>query len=255
MRHTDREAGHRAFSLTYKRKGIFALENPPYAMDNRKGAHVMPNIAMTKFAEFCVGNANKRARIIAKRTAAQQQHNARRERGEPTGGGDYYAGLRKVFREKHWETNDIHQLDEAVFDIDLSKRGNSKRLQTYQDLKRKYVDKWQDENATSYFKVAHADVSFGALNVTVNPEVGMRAREVERAFKLWFGVDDLQELNILDVCYYLLWEAAGYASWPRPWTPGIWDVRRSKLYEAVSPRTGMEEWVRQCADEFVAQMP
>ena len=254
MRNTDREAGHRAFSLTYKRKGVFALENPPYAMDNRKGANVMPNITMTKFAEFCVGNANERARIIAKRAAAQQQITARRERGAPIGGGDYYAGLRKVFREKHWETNDIHQLDEAVFDIDLSKRGNPKRLQTYQNLKRKYVDTWQDDNATSYFKVAPADVSFGALNVIVNPEVGMRTHEVERAFKLWFGVCDLQP-NILDVCYYLLWEAADYANWPRPWGPGIWDVRRSRLFEAVSPRTDMEEWVHQCADEFVARLP
>ena len=257
MRRTDREAGHRGFSLTYNRKGVFAPGNPPYAIEKNMEPKEIQHITMIKFAKFCAGSPNERANIITERAARKQQAHDRRTRCEPAPGGDYYGGLLKAFRKNHWETNNIHQLDEAVFDIDCSKKGNATKLRTYQALKDNYVDTWKAENASSYFNVPRADVSFGELSIRVDAEVGMETREAERAFKLWLHVDDVHpddaHPNILDVCSYLLWEAADYAEWPRPWRPGIWDVRRSKLWEAASPRTGIREWVHECADDFIAR--
>lgn len=202
-------------------------------------------VTMFKFAEFCVGNSSDRNRIISRRESDRR----RRERAR--GGGGYYSGLLKVLREKHWETDDIEQLDEAVFDLDPSKRGRDQKLKTYQCLKGKYVDGWRDQDAR-YFKPARAPVSFGELTVIVDPEVGMRTSTAHRAFKLQFCKDEMLSSDLLDVCYYLLWEGADYANWPRIWTPGIWDVRHSRLLDAQSPRDHMEERVHQCAAEFVA---
>ena len=145
---------------------------------------------------------------------------------------------------------DIEQLDEAGFDLNPNKRGNRTRLQTYRCLKERYVDTWRSQGA-NYFKIKRADVSFGKLSVTVDPEVGMRTLTADRALKLWFYEREVTT-KIIGVCSYLLWEAAAYADWPRPWRPGTWDVYRSRLMDA-DPRPGhLEEWIHQCAAEFVA---
>ena len=209
----------------------------------------MPRVMMFKFAEFCVGDSSARDRIIKKREAGRRRAEKLRQRHKEPGGGDYYSVLRKQFREKHWQTGDIHQLAEATFDLDPCKHG--KQLQDYEDLTGKYVDMWRAEDA-SYFEVPSAQVSLGDLSVTVDWVVGMRTHEAERAFKLWLFKHDFPP-NILDVCSYLLWQAAEHAQWPRPWRPGIWDVRSSRLLEVVSPPDGTEEWVHQCAAEFVAR--
>ena len=100
------------------------------------------------------------------------------------------------------------------------------------------------------FKVDRAAVSFGELVVTVDPEIGMRTATEDRAFKLWLPSKEVDSL--LDVCSYLLWEAAERARWPRIWRPGIWDVCLSRLVDAHRPFDQMEEWLHQCASEFVA---
>ena len=87
-------------------------------------------VTMFKFAEFCAGSASDRDRIIDRRESDRRRRQRQRYKGEEPrgGGGDYYTGLVKVLREQHWKTNDIEQLDEAVFDLDTSKRGGDKRL-------------------------------------------------------------------------------------------------------------------------------
>ena len=82
MRRTDREEGSRAFSLTYRRNGVFA-GGLADTMDDHKEARTM-RVTMFKFAEFCVGSDSERARIIAKRKDDQRRK----------GGGDYYSALR-----------------------------------------------------------------------------------------------------------------------------------------------------------------
>ena len=250
MRLADQRLGWRAFSLTYQRKGVFALDGSPYALSSQAEADAMPQVTMFKFAEFCVGDSSKRGQIISKREADRKRRENLRQRSEEPRGGGYYAGLLKVLREQHWETNDIEQLDAAVFDLDLNKRGNSRKIETYQYLKERYVDTWRAQDAR-YFKVTRAQVAFGGLRVTVDPEVGMRTSTADRAFKLRFSKQEVST-NLLDVCNYLLWEAASYAEWPRPWRPGIWGVYHSRLVDAQSPPDHIEEWVHQCAAEFVA---
>ena len=208
-------------------------------------------VTMFKFAEFCVGSSSDRNQIISRRESGRRRRERQRARGDvASGGGGYYSGLLKVLREKHWETDDIQQLDEAVFDLDPSKRGRDQKLKAYQCLKGKYVDRWRPQDAR-YFKPTRAPVSFGELTVIVDPEVGMRTSTAHRAFKLGFFKDEMSPA-LLEVCYYLLWEGADYANWPRIWSPGIWDVRLSRLLDAQSPHDHMEAWVHQCAAEFVA---
>lgn len=207
----------------------------------------MPNITMFKFAEFCVGDSSERGKIIAKREAQRRRRECLRKKGEEPGGGSYYAGLLKVLREKHWETDDIEQLDEAVFDIAPNTSGSCKKMKTYQYLKARYVDTWRDEDAM-YFKIKPARIPFGGLNVTVDPEVGMRTETADRALKLWFSKQEV--CNLLDVCNYLLWEAAEYAEWPRPWRPGIWDVYHSRLEDEQRRLDHIEELVHRRAKEF-----
>ena len=61
MRRADQRVGWRAFSLTYKRKGIFA---PVDDLDlDLKEPRTM-RVTMFKFAEFCAGSASDRDRII-----------------------------------------------------------------------------------------------------------------------------------------------------------------------------------------------
>ena len=155
-----------------------------------------------------------------------------------------------MLREQHWKTNDIEQLDEAVFDLDTSKHGGDKRLKTFQSLKGKYVDTWRVQDA-SYFDVNSAGLSFGGLSVMVDWVVGMRTSTADRALKLKFPEDEMGPA-LLEVCDYLLWEEALYADWPRTWRPGIWDVSHSRLVDAQRPLDHMEERVYQCAAEFVA---
>ena len=203
-------------------------------------------VTMSKFAEFCVGSPADRARIIDRREYDRQ----RRKDGKKGGGGGYSV-LLKVLREHHWETNDIEQLDAAVIDIDPNTSGYLKILKTYRCLKDKYVSKWRTQAADYFGEIKRADVSFGELSVTVDPEVGMWTSTEHRVFKLWFLEQEISE-QILAVCSYLLWEGAAYAPWPRHWRPGMWDVRNSRLMAARSPADGMDEWIHECAAEFVA---
>ena len=163
----------------------------------------------------------------------------------------YYSALRKQFREKHWKTDDIDQLAKATFDL-----GNDAKRRTYEDLTKKYVDKWRAEDATNYFEVPPARVSFGDLSVTVGWVVGIRTRwpegTSERAFILWLSKYPFPS-DILNVSSYLLGQAAEHAGWSRFWRLGIWDVGCSNLLDAVSPTDDTEEWIHQCAAEFAAR--
>ena len=79
----------------------------------------------------------------------------------------------------------------------------------------------------------------------------MRTSRMERALKLWFPKKDVSPLLL--VCSYLLWTAADYGDWPRPWRLGIWDVYNSELQDALPPTNGdMQRWVHECAAKFVA---
>ena len=209
----------------------------------------MVNVTMSKFAEFCVGDSSERHKIISKRESDRLRQQSRRQMDLQSGGPGYYAGLLKVLRVNHWETDDIGQLDEAVFDLDPNKRGNRKKLQTYYSLKGKYVAKWRTEEAR-YFKVPRCQLPFENLRVAVDPEVGMRTSTADRTFKLWFFEWQLTA-EVIEVCSYLLWEAAEYAEWPRTSMPGIWAVRDSKLVDAQRPLDATEDLVRQRATEFV----
>ena len=67
----------------------------------------------------------------------------------------------------------------------------------------------------------------------MDPEVGMQTATESRVLKLWLLEKEMSEHEqILDVCSYLLWEGAAYAEWPRHWSPGMWDVRQSRLIDA-----------------------
>ena len=242
-RRADREVGRRAFSLTYQRKGVFA-PGADLPLSERKESTGILLVTLFKFAEFCVGGDDARADIIRKRHEAAQ-------RPPSAGGGDYYSGLRKVLREKHWETNDIQQLHEAIFDLDPTRRGNRKKLETYEYLKGKYVDTWRTQNAECR-RGYRARVPFGELSVTVDPEVMMRTSTEDIAFKLRFVEAELTA-DFIGVCSYLLWEVADYAGRPRTELPGIWDVYHSRLEKAPRQLYPMEEWVHQCAADFVAR--
>ena len=99
MYRADQRMGWRVFSLTYQRKGVFALGGLPSAEDLKESKAMQ--VTMLKFAEFCVGDSPERARIICRR-----EYDRRRREANKSGGGGGYSGLLKVLREKHWETND-----------------------------------------------------------------------------------------------------------------------------------------------------
>ena len=210
------------------------------------------NVTMFKFAEFCVGSSSERDKIINERESKRENDRRKREETGDSGGGGYYAGFLKTLRVNHWETNDIEKLEAAVIDLDLCKKGNKAKLEVYRQLKDLYVETWRAQDGASYFEVPRAKVPFTGLKVTVDPEVGMRAGRTERALKLRFSKDKELSTDLIEVCDYLLFEAARGGDWPRPWRPGIWDVYRSRLVDSQSPLDHMDEWVDQCAAEFVS---
>ena len=201
MRRADQRVGWRAFSLTYRRKGIFT---PVDDLDLKEPRTM--RMTMFKFAEFCAGSDSDRDRIIGRRLSERRRREQQRDKGEASrgGGGGYYTGLVKVLREQHWKTNDIEQLDEAGFDLDTSKRGGEKKLKAYQCLKGKYVDTWRVQDA-SYFDVNSAGLRVGELSIMVDPVVGMRTSTADRALQLRFPAVEM-EPAVLNVCDYLLWE-------------------------------------------------
>ncbi len=257
MRQTDQCLGWRSFSLTRKRRGIFAAQNGLPAANGLKEPHPM-QVTMFRFAAFCVGDSAARSKIIDQRKKERQRREQQRASGNTSGGGGPYAGLLKVLRENHWETNDIRQLDGYAGEFGLAPdgRGYHKKIQTYRCLKEKYVDQWRSEEYLStaggvnYLKPMQSLVPLGELSVRVDPEVGMRNESVARALKLWFFKPEA--LTVLDVCSYLLWEAARQGEWPRFWTLGIWDVRHSRLSDALIPPDEIEEQVHAAAAKFVA---
>ena len=121
----------------------------------------------------------------------------------------------------------------------------------YRCLKDRYVATWRTQGASYFDEIKRANVSFGELNVTVDPEVGMRTATETRVLKLWFLEQEICD-DILDVCSYLLWEGAADANLRRHWWPGIWDVRHSRMFNARPIVDGMDEWMHKCAGEFVS---
>ena len=247
----DRQSGLRAFCLTYKQKGVFALEADELhqTLDGQDNVTMRP-VPMMKFAEFCAMDSTCREQIMAKRANDARRRRERRKPGDQSGGGNgYYGPLCKHLGVNHWDTYDIEQLAVSIPNVDLSKRGGEKRLTTYQTLQHSYVATWRAQQG-SYFSVPPVNVSFGELSVRVDPEVGMRTPTAGWVLKLWFDDTDLTE-SVLDVCYYLLSEAAIEAGWERLWRLGIWDVRSAQVREAMPPPRGMQEWVDNAADEYL----
>ena len=237
----DRRVGRRAFSLTYNLKGVFAprLRDVKYVPDYGLGADAMKEVSVSTFARFCVSSP------------AQREGTVRAFAGLPgaSRGFNPYVGLLALFRRTHWETGEIDNLVDAQPNLNPRAKKYESRQASFEKLKQAYIDLWRRRDA-SFFKVEPIGVSVGDLTVRVDPEVGMRTVDGERALKLWFNDKEMTP-RLSHVYHYLFGEASKDQGWPVERHLGIWDVPRLALPLPPSLPDNMEDIVVSAASDFM----
>ena len=239
MRRDDRLFGRQVFSLTYALQGIFAPspEDVVYIPDDglssqylNGGGAAVTQVSMPTFAHFCIADSKGRERIVRRFNDGR--------------GFDYYGPLTALLR-RHLVSEDIEGLRKASPKLNPNRPNYQSRLADLESAKLDFIDLWTSRRA-SYFKVRPAGVSLGRLTVKVNPEIGMRTADGERALRLWYPPKPMKP-TLAAVYHYLLIEAGKGMLWAGM-EPGIWDVHRQAI---PIPPTLPDDMARTVADAAV----
>ena len=237
----DRRVGSRAFSLTYNLKGVFAprLRDVKYVPDYGLGADAMKEVSVSTFARFCVSSPATRERTVLAFAGLSGD----------SGGFSPYGPFLALLKRAHWKTGEIDSLVDAQPNLNPMAKQYESRKTRFEELKQAYIELWRSRDA-SFFKVEPIGVSVGELIVRVDPEVGMRTVDGERALKLWLNAKEMPQ-RLSHVYHYLFGEASTDTDWPVERHLGIWDVPRLAL--PLPPRLPdtIEDIVVSAASDFM----
>ena len=230
-----------AFSLTYNLKGVFAprLRDVKYVPDYGLGADAMKEVSVSTFTRFCVSSPATRERTVLAFAGLLKDSSGFNPNGALVG----------LFRRTHWETGEIDILVDAQPNLNPMAKQYESRKTRFEELKQAYIELWRSRDA-SFFKVEPIGVSVGELIVRVDPEVGMRTVDGERALKLWLNAKEMPQ-RLSHVYHYLFGEASKDTDWPVERHLGIWDVPRLAL--PLPPRLPdtIEDIVVSAASDFM----
>ena len=154
-----------------------------------------------------------------------------------------------MLRRTHWKTGEIDSLVNEHPNLTPGKKGYESRKALLEKVKQAYIALWRSRGA-SFFKVGPVGVSVGDLTVRVDPEVGMRTVEGDRALKLWLNADEMPQA-LSHVYHYLFGEASKHPAWPVERHLGIWDVQRAALPLPPPLPDNMEDIVVSGASDFM----
>jgi hypothetical protein len=189
----------------------------------------MPRISLTTFVDFTTSVGSTRLTKVRRAKAEYGQDYAPQK--------DFYKALREAIEES--------------FDQGWSAAGLKKKLAQVQDPKkqknyevcRRGLTRWAGNKAFIFHPKQRASWKSGDLTVKVNPELDLSINGVRHRIKLYFKGEALSKSRI-DVILHLLGSGTVKA------TPGVLDVRRSKLYIPTVDRPGLDALLKAEAAAF-----
>lgn len=178
----------------------------------------MPKISLTTFVDFTTSAGSTRLTKV-KRAKADYGQKYSPEK-------DFYKALREATEEvfeQGWSAADLKKI--------LSRVPDPKKRKNYEAC-RKGLTKWAGNKAFVFHPKQRASWKSGELTVKVNPELDLSINGTRHRIKLYFKGEPLLKSRI-DVSLHLLGSGTAKA------TPGVLDVRRSKLYVPTVERPGL----------------
>lgn len=178
----------------------------------------MPKVSLTTFVDFATAAGSTRLTRVRRAKSEYGQDYAPQK--------DFYKGLREAIEETFeggW--------DAAILKQKLAKVPDPKKQENYEAC-RKGLTKWAGSKGFIAHPKQRASWKSGELIVKLNPELDLSINGTHHLIKLYFKGEALSKART-DVILHLLESGAGKT------TPGVLDVRRSKLYVPTIKRPGM----------------
>jgi hypothetical protein len=178
----------------------------------------MPKISLTTFVDFTTSAGSTRLTKVKRAKAEYGQDYSPQK--------DFYKALREAIEESFEEGWTASELKKR-----LAKVPDPKKRQNYESC-RKGLTKWAGNKSFVVHPKQRASWKSGELTVKVNPELDLTINGTRHRIKLYFKGEAISKSRI-DVILHLLGSANSKA------TPGVLDVRRSKLYVPTVERPGL----------------
>ena len=178
----------------------------------------MPKITLTDFVEVVTRAGPAKITAIARI----------KNRPSYSPKADFYKAVRECIIEMHEEN-----LPPSHLEAMLGKLKDAKKISNYPDIAAGYT-KWLKKKDLAWFKPPHETFSAHGVDVSINPEVGLRISGVPHIIKLYFKGESLTATKVQIVAH--LMEVSLRPRCSKPETRmSILDTRKAKLFTPEVP--------------------
>jgi hypothetical protein len=198
----------------------------------------MPEISLTTFVDFV--NAAGSPKITVVRTAKRQYMDGYKQ------SFDFWKRLRDAIVRMHAEQLPRSSLDEFLADFVQEKQDVSKAAR-YKECIDGYK-KWLGKKKIEWIGTIAETWDSGALQVRINPELGLRINGTDYLVKLYWKSVELPKLRA-GTMLHLMKKAIVPPTGPR--VSAILDVSRAKLMDSIPPVAGLDALLEAEAQAFV----
>lgn len=172
----------------------------------------MPQISLTDFVDI----VSKSGKHKASKIKAIQ----RRPEYEPA--LDFYRGVRDGMVKLHQRGGNKNELSTII-----DKTTDPRKLENYAQILSGY-NKWWGKKALGWFAPAKTTYSYGGVDISINPELGLDIGGARHVVKLYFKTDPLSKAEADLITFLMESELRPHVTQIE--TMSVLDVRRSKLF-------------------------